>query len=757
MDRKIVYPGAIPLETDLLQTNRFAMVGLAKLASAMMGSSTYLHGLECRPAQPASLHVTVAAGEIYSLQNVDGTAYSSLDADTHSILKQGILAGGVTLPLTAPNTAGFSVNYLVQVAYQDVDAESTVLPYYNASNPTQAWHGPNNSGSAQGTVRAGVCSVSIKAGVAATTGTQTTPGVDAGHVAAYVVAVKSGQTSITAADISVATNAPFLPTDGLVAGIQSGVMNYAPDHGHANTYAAEYSPPVTALVDGLKLTFKAKSANSGTSTFSPNGLAAAPIYSNVHVALKGGEILATGLVEVEWNSTLSAWVLVNTNLASISEGLVRTVNTHGPDASGNVKLGTAADADLGKDKLGQVLTVGNYGLQNALTALKDTNLDTLKTFGFYLISNAANAPLGDTSVWFLSVLSWDSKTSGDPYRVLQIADGYGTSGTMKNRSFRRTYSGTAAGWSAWVEFYSEAHKPAAVDINAADVRNNFAAKMGVARVITGTNKPTSPGVWSVENSTWTPYPYGTLYVTTNNADLSATPGNDKFIHYLFIAHGTGNKLFVATDVNGTSTRKDKGWPTAVSYGYLMPGEDMHAHPVIHALGDSGQECIWEFDTQGGGIHSKAGTFSTQEWVNTAVHTNELHVGPAKMAQDGNIWGTRWDGNGGWLWDAIMWQVQNIGQMSVNGTQWWAKINLNGGTLIVQGGYFEGQDAEVTERTPLNIAVPNHLLGVFITNKNFAQGYATYNPQVTTLTDDNAGFNFVHGKKERMMYWIAVGY
>ncbi|MBI6183473.1 phage tail protein, partial [Serratia proteamaculans] len=320
MDRKIVYPGAIPLEDDLLQTNRFAMVGVAKLASAIMGTSTYLHGLECRPAQPASLHVTVAAGEIYSLQNVDGTTYSSLDADTHSILKQGILADGVTLPLTAPNTAGFSVNYLVQVAYQDVDTESAVLPYYNASNPTQAWHGPNNSGSAQGTVRAGVCSVSIKAGVAATTGTQTTPGVDTGHVAAYVVTVKSGQTSVTAADIALAGSASFLPTDGLVVGIQSGVMNYAPDHGQANVYMAEYCPPVTGLVDGLKLTFKANSANSGTSTFSPNGLAAAPIYSNVHTALKGGEILATGLVEVEWNSTFNAWVLVNTNLASISEG-----------------------------------------------------------------------------------------------------------------------------------------------------------------------------------------------------------------------------------------------------------------------------------------------------------------------------------------------------------------------------------------------------------------------------------------------------
>lgn len=65
-------------------------------------------------------------------------------------------------------------------------------------------------------------------------------------------------------------------------------------------------------------------------------------------------------------------------------------------------------------------------------------------------------------------------------------------------------------------------------------------------------------------------------------------------------------------VKGRGTRKAKGWPTAVSFGYLMPGVDMHAHPVIHAIGDSGQECIWEFDTQTGGLRSKAGTFAIEE-------------------------------------------------------------------------------------------------------------------------------------------------
>lgn len=345
MDRKIIYPGAIPLENDLLETNRFSMVGLAKLAEAIMGTSTFLHGLACQPTSPASMAVTVAAGEIYSLQNVDDTAYSSLPADTgHSILKQGLLVDAVTLPLQAPSTSGFSQNYLIQVAHEESDTESTVLPYYNASNPTQAWHGPNNSGTAQGTVRSGKCVVKVKAGIAATTGTQNTPGPDSGCIGAFVVTVAAGQTEVTSANIMMISNAPFLPAGGLVAGIQTGQMTYARDYGAQNAYAADFAPPVTSLIDGMRLTFLASNTNTDASTFSPNGLAAAPVYSNTNTALTGGEILASAQIEVIWNSTLSAWVLANTNLSALSKGFVKSVNSHDPDEHGNVNV-TAADVN----------------------------------------------------------------------------------------------------------------------------------------------------------------------------------------------------------------------------------------------------------------------------------------------------------------------------------------------------------------------------------------------------------------------------
>lgn len=310
MDRQIVYPGAIPLETDLLNTNKYAMMGLAKLSAAMMGSNTYLHGLACTPSSPASMVVNVAKGQIYSLQNVDGTAYSSLAADTtNTVLKQGIILCSTAFTLTAPTTAGQSINYLIQVAYGDVDSGATVLPYYNASNPSVAYSGPNNSGTAQNTVRSGVCVVALKAGVAATTGTQTTPAPDTGYTAAWVVTVAQGASTVTASNITVAPNAPFLPAGGVFSAVQQGTLTFAADSGAANAYAASYLPVLPTITDGMRLTFKARTANTGSCTFSINGGSAFPLYSHAHQALQGGEIIANGLIEVEWNSSLTAWVM----------------------------------------------------------------------------------------------------------------------------------------------------------------------------------------------------------------------------------------------------------------------------------------------------------------------------------------------------------------------------------------------------------------------------------------------------------------
>ena len=310
MDRQTVYPGQILPETVLLQMAKDSMIGFAKLSAAVLGTSTMANGFAVTPTGPASLQVVVAPGEIYSLTSIDATAWSSIAADTtHSIMKQGILLDGLILTCAAPGTAGQSINYLVEVTYQDLDSTPVLLPYYNSANPALPFNGLGNNGLTQNTSRKGVASVQIKPGASASTGSQATPAPDAGYVGLYVVTVAFGQTTITSASISQYFGAPLLPA-GLIPAVQSSAMTSAMDFGTAGVYKASYFPAITALANNETLVFEVKTANPGASTFSPNGLGPYPVVGSAHSPLQGGEFVVGGKAEVIWSAALNSWVLL---------------------------------------------------------------------------------------------------------------------------------------------------------------------------------------------------------------------------------------------------------------------------------------------------------------------------------------------------------------------------------------------------------------------------------------------------------------
>ncbi|WP_108524331.1 hypothetical protein [Pseudomonas sp. GV105] len=305
MDRQIVYPGQILPETSLLQMAKDAMIGSAKLAAAVLGTSTIANGFAVTPTGPASLQIVVAPGEIYSLANIDSLAFSSLPADTtHSILKQGIMLDGVTLSCSAPTTTGQSINYLVQATYQDQDSTPVLLPYYNSANPALPYSGMGNNGMTQNTARKGAAIVQVKAGASAATGSQVTPAPDAGYVGLYVVTVAFGQTTITSASIAQYASAPLLPS-GLLQSVQSGNVSFSLDTGTANAYVCAFSPAIATRFEGQILRFKVKTTNTGASTFN-DGLGTVPVVGGAHTPLQGGELFATGDAWVQWNSSIGS-------------------------------------------------------------------------------------------------------------------------------------------------------------------------------------------------------------------------------------------------------------------------------------------------------------------------------------------------------------------------------------------------------------------------------------------------------------------
>lgn len=159
-------------------------------------------------------------------------------------------------------------------------------------------------------------------------------------------------------------------------------------------------------------------------------------------------------------------------------------------------------------------------------------------------------------------------------------------------------SATLAAGVKWYRVYTTLYKPTPSDINAVNKSGDTMTGQLIAPAVATTPDaiPWGSGPYSEQLNNQAPF-------FQPNWQWPVTSGG----------------VFVPI-AKGTSTRKGRGWPTAVSYGYLMPGEDMHARPVIHALGDSGMENIWEFNTQTGGLRSgKAGEFATQPWVNDGLN------------------------------------------------------------------------------------------------------------------------------------------
>lgn len=227
MDRSIIYSGQNPRSADLLVFERAAMIGLAWLTQSVLGgTSTMASGLTATAGSGTTINI--AAGAFYSLANVDDTSYGSLSLNTtNQVLKQGLQLGTVNLTgFAAPGSAGQSINYLIEAKFQEVDTTPVVLMYYNSANPAVYLQGSGGSGSTQFTVRSGQITLQVKAGTAATTGSQTTPSADSGYTPLWVVEMRTGDTTPNAGRITAHSSAPFLA--GLLNQHHKGTPGHAP-------------------------------------------------------------------------------------------------------------------------------------------------------------------------------------------------------------------------------------------------------------------------------------------------------------------------------------------------------------------------------------------------------------------------------------------------------------------------------------------------------------------------------------------------
>ncbi len=181
-----------------------------------------------------------------------------------------------------------TVNYLIEAGFVEQDTGTTVLQYYNSANPSAAWAGAGNNGTAQATARQGLVSLVAKAGVAALAGTQMTPAPDPGYVGLYVVTVVNGQVSVTSSNISAYASAPF---------VYQPLIEWTATQGYPNE----------AYVVRNGLTYKSLVANVGQDPATASAYWVRWGYTGAQLAafIAGAGLTFSGVVPLAVSSTLT--------------------------------------------------------------------------------------------------------------------------------------------------------------------------------------------------------------------------------------------------------------------------------------------------------------------------------------------------------------------------------------------------------------------------------------------------------------------
>lgn len=98
--------------------------------------------------------------------------------------------------------------------------------------------------------------------------------------------------------------------------------------GTANAITATFAPAITALTNGLLLCVRGASANTTTApTFSPNGLTVKSIVKGANTPLMPGDIAGAGhWLELQFDTTLDKWVLLNPAEGTAAPSQIQTIN-----------------------------------------------------------------------------------------------------------------------------------------------------------------------------------------------------------------------------------------------------------------------------------------------------------------------------------------------------------------------------------------------------------------------------------------------
>ncbi|CVD98547.1 Uncharacterised protein [Serratia marcescens] len=419
-----------------------------------------------------------------------------------------------------------------------------------------------------------------------------------------------------------------------------------------------------------------------------------PLVKGSNTALRAGDIVAKNPFLAVFNADQGRFIVLN---PTTDVGSVRSVNAIGPDVGGNVTL--------------KALDVGALPVYpNALTVDLNT-LGATSQAGVYCQTKNAGA----TDEYHYPIkLAGSLLLKPSAYGCQQEYTEY-TAGRKFVRDLTGLWNGKDGPWGDWREYFSENHLPPSYGwgmgpqhrdnaynnvamvyrINGASANapgpnvygvvslpcdggpsTSYLAVQNSGRAFFGySNKPENGVIWTEAYTVKNPPTADVIGAVKKSGDtmtgqliapsVATTPGaipwgagpfseqlNNQapFFQPNWQWPVTSGGVYVPI-VKGVSTRQGQGYPTAVSFGYLLSGTPSFAQACIHAKGDN-TDVNWRFDANGGNFYCPGGVYA-----NNAI----FHV-------DGNITGNIW---GGYLSN---WLNQNISNAQ-NNAQNWAYQNL----------------------------------------------------------------------------------
>jgi hypothetical protein len=179
--------------------------------------------------------------------------------------------------------------------------------------------------------------------------------------------------------------------------------SYIQDTGTLNNYIVNPRPAITSYTDGLRISFKAASSNTGVCSINVNGLGPKLIKKNVNIDLSSGDILAGQIVDVAYDGV--NFQLKNV-ITAIGTGVAGTSGTSGVSGSSGTSGISGTSGTSGRTGTSGVN--GTSGINGANGAN-----GTSGTSGVSIIGSSGTSGLSGTSgISGTSGVSGTSGTSG---------------------------------------------------------------------------------------------------------------------------------------------------------------------------------------------------------------------------------------------------------------------------------------------------------------------------------------------------------